>query len=99
MSLHLDTLFWFRGRQYLLFLLNAAANTIVEVFAFTWTGFELTLLSEEEKSHIFGSNPWSTTLRGEYANLFTTGATELVLEIYFDHIHMCGPGRKSNSQQ
>jgi hypothetical protein len=49
MSLHLDTLFWFRGTHYLLFLLYAVTNTIVVVFAFTWTGFEPTLLRGEEK--------------------------------------------------
>jgi hypothetical protein len=53
-------------------------------------------LAKKKKIIFFGSNPWSTTLRGEYANLFTTGSTELVLEIYLDHIQMGGPGRKSN---
>ena len=70
------------------------------VFVFTWTWFEPTLLSgEEQKIILFGSNPWSTTLRGEHANQFTTDASEFVLKHYFYHINMCGQGRKSNSQQ
>ena len=38
MSLHSDTLIWFRANQSLLLLIKAA-NTNVIVFGFTWLGF------------------------------------------------------------
>ena len=48
MSLHLDTLFWFRADQSLLFLLNAAClvekqQIPISVFVLTWPGLESTI--------------------------------------------------------
>jgi hypothetical protein len=64
MSLHSDTLFWFRANQSLLFLLNAtfgeAADTNFIVFGLTRPGLETTIYST----------------RGEHAN---HNATDVVL--------------------
>jgi hypothetical protein len=63
MSLHLDTLFWFRADQSLLFLLNAAClvekqQIPISVFALTWPGLESTIYCT----------------RGQHANHYTIDA-------------------------
>ena len=61
MSLHSDTLFWFRANQYLLFLLNAAclAENFI-VFGMTRPGLEPTIYRT----------------RGEHANHYATDAVK-----------------------
>jgi hypothetical protein len=71
MSLHSDTLFWFRANQSLLFLLNAACvlngeatNTNFIVFGLTRRGLDPTIYRT----------------RVEHANHYTTDAVDIYLE-------------------
>ena len=69
MSLHSDTLFWFRANQSVLFLLNAvlseeATHTHLIVFGMTRPGLE----------------PMIYHTRGEHANHYATDAVFVVTE-------------------
>ena len=73
MSLHSDTLFWFRATQSLLFLLNAAlligeaANTNFIFYGLTWPWIESTIFH---------------TL-GEHTNHYTTDAVHILLKCLY----------------
>ena len=64
---HLETLFWFRANQYLLFLLNAAClaekQQIPVVFGLAWSRLESTIYRT----------------RGEHANHYATDAVQHAL--------------------
>ena len=69
MSLHSDTLFWFRANQSLLFLLNAAClaekqQIAILVFGLTRPRLELTIYRT----------------RDEHANHYATGAVDILLK-------------------
>ena len=72
MSLHLDTLFWFRANQSLLFLPNAAClareatDTNLIVFGLTLSGLE----------------PTTYRTRGEHANHYATDAVLFTKESF-----------------
>ena len=70
MSLHSDTLFWFRTNQYLLFLLNAAflaekQHTPILVFGLTRPGLEPTIYRT----------------RGEHVNHYDTDAVNFSKDV------------------
>ena len=66
MSLHSDTLFWFRANQYLLFLLNAAC--LAEKQNINFIVFGLTRPRPE---------PMIYDTRGKYADQYTIDAVEI----------------------